>query len=120
MYADGVQVPSRQLQPNFEPDAYVEAYQNLFIGTGIHFKNQGNSITKSAFSKGYALFAYDLTPDLSANENSHWNSVRHGGVRIDVEFANPLEETVNCIMYAEYDNILEIDSARQCIVDYCA
>lgn len=120
VYVDGVQVPSRQLQPNFETDHYVEAYQNLFIGTGIHFKNQGNCITKSAFSKGYTLFAYDFTPDLSANENGHWNLVRHGGVRVDVKFAKALEETINCIVYAEYDNILEIDSARQCLVDYCA
>lgn len=67
---------------------------------------------------GYCLFAFDLTPDLSANENTHWNLVRHGSVRIEVRFAKELENTINCIIYAEYDNILEIDASRQVIVDY--
>lgn len=118
MYVDGTQVPSRQLQPNFNNGLYAEAYQSLFSGTGFHFLNQGNSISREAYAGGYCLFAYDLTPDLSANDNTHWNLVRHGSVRLDVRFREPLTATVNCIIYGEYANVLEIDAARQCIVDF--
>ena len=69
------------------------------------------------YPRGYCLFAFDLTPDLSANQDTHWNLVKHGSVRIDVRFDDPLSSTVNCIIYAEYENILEIDSARQVLVD---
>ena len=87
----------------------MEAYQSLFTRTGFHFLNQGNGISRKAFAKGYCLFAYDLTPDLSANDNSHLNLVRHNSVRLDVRFHEPLTTTINCIIYGEYANVLEID-----------
>lgn len=115
---EGVQIPSRQFQPNFEAGTFVDAYHGLFSGTGIHFLNQGNCISRDAFKKGFCLFAYDLTPDLSANSNTHFNLVRHGSIRIDVRFSKALPVNINCIVYAEYNNVLEIDAARQCIVDF--
>lgn len=119
VYVDGVQVPSKPLQPDFKKNKlFVDAYHTLFSGTGIHFLNEGNSISREAYADGYCLFAFDLTPDLSANQDSHWNLIRHGSVRIEVRFDDTLSEAVNCIIYAEYDNMLEIDSARQVIIDY--
>ncbi|XP_011684666.1 PREDICTED: uncharacterized protein F54H12.2-like [Wasmannia auropunctata] len=115
-----VEVPSRPLQPSFANGAelYVEAYHTLFSGTGIHFLNEGNSINREDYYRGYCLFAFDLTPDLSANCAGHWNLVKHGSMRLEVRFDKPLEATVNCIVYAEFDNVLEIDSSRQVIVDF--
>lgn len=120
LYVDGMQIPSRPLQPSFSRNEplYVEAYHTLFSGTGIHFLNEGNSISRDDYSKGYCLFAFDLTPDLSANCAGHWNLVKHGSLRLEVRFENALPVTINCIVYAEFDNVLEIDSSRQVIVDF--
>ncbi|XP_011171651.3 uncharacterized protein F54H12.2-like [Solenopsis invicta] len=120
LYADGMQIPSRPLQPSFRKDEplYIEAYHTLFSGTGIHFLNQGNSISRDDYSNGYCLFAFDLTPNLSANCAGHWNLVKHGSLRLEVRFEEALTATVNCIVYAEFDNVLEIDSSRQVIVDF--
>lgn len=119
MYVEGQQIPSSPLQPVFtgKNSAYVEAYHTLFSGTGVHFHNQGNSISRLSYPNGYCLFAFDLTPDLSANEG-HWNLVKHGTVRIDVRFAKVLTETINCIIYSEYNSICEIDASRQCFIDF--
>ncbi|XP_012215829.2 uncharacterized protein F54H12.2-like [Linepithema humile] len=120
LYADGMQIPSRPLQPNFSKDEklYVEAYHTLFSGTGIHFLNEGNSISREDYAQGYILFAFDLTPDLSVHCAGHWNLAKHGSLRLEVKFDKALTTTVNCIVYAEFDNILEIDSSRQVIVDF--
>ncbi|KYN17311.1 Uncharacterized protein F54H12.2 [Trachymyrmex cornetzi] len=120
LYADGIQIPSRSLQPNFSKDEplYVEAYHTIFSGTGIHFLNEGNSISRDDYANGYTLFAFDLTPDLSANCAGHWNLVKHGSLRLEVRFEKALSVTINCIVYAEFDNVLEIDSSRQVIVDF--
>lgn len=119
LYADGLQIPSKPIQPDFtKSNMYVDGYHTLFSGTGIHFLNEGNSISRSSYPYGYCLFAFDLTPDLSANSSSHWNLVRHGSIRIEVRFEEALASTINCIVYAEYDNVLEIDSSRQVIVDF--
>lgn len=115
---DGVQVPARALQPDFENNLSIDAYHTLFSGTGIHFSDNGNCIGRNDYAYGYCLMAFDLTPDLSANSDSHWNLVKQGSVRIEVRFAKALEKTINCIIYAEYDSILEIDSSRQVLVDF--
>ncbi|XP_050457548.1 uncharacterized protein F54H12.2-like [Cataglyphis hispanica] len=102
-----------------------ESLDNVILGqlpkriiVGIHFLNEGNSISRDDYSKGYTLFAFDLTPDLSANYAGHWNLVKHGSLRLEVRFEKALTETVNCIIYAEFDNVIEIDSSRQVIVDF--
>ncbi|XP_018353060.1 PREDICTED: uncharacterized protein F54H12.2-like [Trachymyrmex septentrionalis] len=73
------------IQPNFSKNdpLYVEAYHTLFSGTGIHFLNEGNSISRDDYANGYTLFAFDLTPDLSANCAGHWNLVKHGSLRLE-------------------------------------
>ena len=120
LHVDGHQIPNRPLQPNFEGNnaTYVDSYLTLFTGGGIHFLNEGNGIDREAYSKGYSLFAFDLTPDLSANFTSHWNLVKHGTIRLEVRFAKALDLTVNCVVYAEYDNLIEIDSSRQVVADF--
>ena len=42
LYIDGVQVPSKPLQPDFKTNnMYIDAYHTLFSGTGIHYLNEG-------------------------------------------------------------------------------
>lgn len=121
LYVDGQQIPSKPLQPEFEGnETWIQSYHTLFSGTGIHFQDDGMGISRDSYAKGYCLFAFDLTPDLSANCFTHWNLVKHGSVRIEVRFAKSLATTINCIVYAEYDNIIEIDSTRQVITDFSA
>ena len=109
LYIDGVQVSSEPLQPNFTEGLYVDLYHSLFSGCSIHFLNEGNAISRSDYPDGYCLFAFDLTPDSSANDLTHWNLLKHGKVWLDVTFAESLSTKLNCIVYAEYENILEIE-----------
>lgn len=118
VYVDGHQIPPKTLTPIFSNNAFTSIYHTLFSGTGIHFLNEGNSISKEAFANGYCLMAFDMTPDLSANSTTHWNLVKRGSVRIEVRFEDTLSSTVNCIVYAEFDNVIEINKNREVIIDY--
>ena len=48
LYVDGNQLPSKPLQPDFGADnkLFVNMYHTLFSGTGIHFLNEGNGISR--------------------------------------------------------------------------
>lgn len=118
LYVDGQQVPSKTLQPSFKDGLIVSTYHTLFSGTGIHFLNEGNEIAREGYGGGYCLLAFDLTPDLSASSSSHWNLVRHGSVRLEVRFETALTTTLNCVVYAEFDNVVEINKNRDITVDY--
>lgn len=115
---DGHQVPRQPLQPSFSLKNYIAAYDTLFSGTGVFYKNEGNLISREDYNKGLTLYAYDLTPDLSAHTANHWNLTKQGTMRLELGFEKPLAKTFNCIVYVEYDNIMEIDSSRQVILDY--
>ena len=118
VHVDGEQIPYSPLQPKFDGPAknYIRAYQTLFSGTDKMYQDDGNIISRDDYAAGYALFAFDLSPDLSAG--GHFNLVKHGNLRLDVYFAGPLEETINLIIYAEFNNIIEVDQARNIIFDY--
>lgn len=117
LLVDGVQIPSKAITPKY-PHNYVEAYHTLFSGAGVFFSNEGNCISRDSYVKGQTFYVFDLTPDMSANCNTHWNLIKQGAVRLELRFDQVLTESINCIVYSEYDNILEIDSNRQIIVDF--
>ncbi|KAK3925216.1 hypothetical protein KUF71_002602 [Frankliniella fusca] len=117
MHVDLDPVPAQPLTPDFSNDLYMECYNTLFSGTGIHWKDEGNNISWSAYPKGSTLFAFDLSPDWSANQ-PHWNLQRQGTLRLDLRFAAPLAQPIDCIIYAEFQNLIEIDKNRNVIVDF--
>lgn len=118
LYVDGVQIPSKPLQPNFDDELYVDAFHTLVSGTGICWDDDSCGIKRSEYPLGHCLFCFDLTPDLSAGRSGHWNLVRHGSVRLEVRFKEALSQAINCIVYTEFDNVIEIDSSRQVMVDF--
>ncbi|XP_018047815.1 PREDICTED: uncharacterized protein LOC108686833 [Atta colombica] len=80
LYVDGMQIPNRYNQIFRKTSRSTEAYYTLFSVTGIHFLNEGNSISRDDYANGYTFFAFDLIPDLSANCAGHWNLVKHGNL----------------------------------------
>ena len=118
LYIDGEQLPWKPLKPKFVgPDSnYLMAYQTLFSGLDNLHQNSGNDISRSDYANGYTLYAFDLTPDLCSG--GHFNLIRSGNVRLELAFRDPLINTVNVLVYAEYDSILEIDKSRNILIDY--
>lgn len=117
LYIDSVQIPSKPLTPSFANSIYTRSYHTLFSGSGIHFGDTGNEITLDEYPNGFCLAAFDLTADLSSHE-SHWNIIRSGSLRLEVRFENPLPDTITALIYSEFDNLIEIDSNRNIIIDY--
>ena len=117
LYVDGQQVPAKPLQPRFDDGRYVRSYVNLFAGTGKMFQDEGNDLTRKDFGNGYTLFSFDLTPD-ACDDESHFNLVQKGNLRVEIHFDQPLGQTVNVIVYGEFESVLEIDRNRNIIYDY--
>ena len=80
--------------------------------------NKLNSLTSSSvikrheWSRGYALFAFDL--------DDHNSLVRNGNLRLEADFepnSHP-NDSINILVYAEFDNMIEITHGRNIIYDY--
>ncbi len=118
VHVDGEQIPSKPLRPIFQgPNLnYIRAYHTLFSGTNKMFEDQGNDISRYDYGNGYTLYAFDLTPDLTCG--GHFNLQKEGNLRLEMNFRQPLAQTINVIVYAEFENIIEIDRSRNIIFDY--
>ena len=116
LYLDGQQHSIKPLAMNFAAHQFIHAYKGLFTGTGKENRDEGNCISRTDFENGYALYAFDVSPDLG--EDDHFNLTRQGGVRVDLKFTDALPNTVTVIAYAEFENVIEIDRNRNVVFDF--
>ena len=91
---------------NFDHKLFVTAYNTLFSGTGK---------VSEDYSEGYTIIVADLTP-FEIGDN--FDLKAEGTLSIDLVFKSPLAATINVLVYAEYDNVIEIDSNRDVIKDW--
>ena len=46
--------------------------------------------------------------------------IKHGNIRTEIHFANATARTLTVLIFAEHDNLLEIDRDRNVAFDYTA
>ena len=109
---NGEEMPLKPLKLNFDNKLFVTAYNTLFSGTGKHHGNSGSTIIREDYSEGYMIIVADLTPfEIDYN----FDLKAEGTLSIELVFKSPLAATINVLVFAEYDNVIEIDSNRNII-----
>ena len=116
LYSDGEPVISKPLQPNIAEGNYLQCYETLFRGFDRLDGSKSSIIKREDWDKGYSLFAFDLTPDY--DDDDHYPIIKHGNLRLEINFANTLANAINIIVYAEFDNIIEITKSKNIQMDY--
>ncbi|KAF4524205.1 hypothetical protein B566_EDAN013324 [Ephemera danica] len=89
--------------------SYILPFLFSSIGTGINFSNDGYCVSLANYPSGFCLYAFDLTPDLSAN-SAHWCLQYDGNLRMELGFITAFTESVTIVFYAEYREILEMNT----------
>ena len=116
---DGEQIPRKPLFLNFDAAGgqnVIAGYQSLFSGIGRLSQDMGNQINGSDYGSGYTLFAFDLTPDHYPGD--HFELIKQGNLRLELHFSEAPANTVTLIVYAEFQNVIEVDANRNVLYDY--
>ena len=119
IYRDGVQIPSKPLQPDFTDDRFIRSYVRLFTQTGQYYRDTENAISREQYKDGCALLVFDLTLQMNSSEVG-FELIKHGNIRIEIDFATDTAHTLTVIVFAEHDNLLEIDQDKNVDFDYTA
>ena len=114
---DGRAIQNKPFQPNFTTGECVRSYASLFQSTGSLGQNHSMGITLDQYKQGYTLWGFDLTAD-QGSEGNHLHPIKTGNLRLELQFAQALDEVINVIVFAEFDNQLEINGLREVITDY--
>lgn len=119
IYVDGQANSNiKAIECNFESHQSLAGYLSLFTGSGKYRRDEGLDIDRQEYENGYTLFAYDLSPDLS--EEGYFNLIKEGSIRVELKFAQALPNTVNIIVYAEFESVIEINREKQVLIDYAS
>lgn len=110
---NGVQIPSQPLEFDYSGATArnTRAYNMLFNSIGIKNADRGININKQLFDNGSFILGFDLSPDHSNNDLCA-TILKQGNIRIEGKFARVFTEPVTCLVYCEYDSMLEIDKNR--------
>ena len=126
--ANGQEIPFKQLtlkypkaangEPNPATDDkldFDEAYNTLFSGTGKIYSNAGLDITREDYPGGYALYAFDLTPDM-CKSSDYFNTVQRGSLTLALTLKKQTH-AIGMVCYGDFENVIRIDSERNAIYD---
>jgi len=111
VYLDGQRLGIQPIALDYERGQYVTSYMSLFNGTGKDNRDEGNDIdSRQEYAAGCALYTFDLSSNITDSES--FSLARQVTVRVDMTFGEALINTVTVVVYAEFENIIEIDRNR--------
>ena len=128
--ANGEEIPFKQLTLKYPKDAdgkidttageddaldFDEAYNTLFSGTGKIYSNAGLDIDRDDYPGGFALYAFDLTPD-TCKSSQYFNTVQRGSLSLALTF-KAQSEPLALVCYGDFENVIRIDAERNAIYD---
>ena len=127
--ANGQEIPFKLLTLKYPSDAagkinptkdteldFDEAYNTLFSGTGKIYSNAGLDITREDYPGGYALYAFDLTPDMCKSAD-YFNTVQRGSLTLALTFGASHDHAIGMVCYGDFENVIRIDAERNAIYD---
>jgi len=83
----------KPIQPNYEGNLFIPAYNSLFLGTSKLNRDEGIGILHD----DYALYTFGLTANLG--DDDHFNLLKHGNLCLVLKFGEPLTETATEIAF---------------------
>nr|XP_009858221.1 uncharacterized protein F54H12.2-like [Ciona intestinalis] len=82
------------------------------------YTNASNGISTEEYSRGFTLYAFDLTPELASS--GHFDLLKNGDLSLEAKILEALPTSVNVIIYAEFQNLIQIDRQKSVLTDFSA
>ena len=91
---------------------FLGGYRSLFTTSGKINRDEANEMTRSECKDGFSLFGFDLCPALCVGGHQQFF------LRVSLEFSQPLQTLTTIILYAQYNNLINVYKTRQVLKNY--
>jgi hypothetical protein len=118
LYKDGMPYPCPVLRMDMANGKWSEAFHTFYKSLGFDNSFHVPAIKKSDYGKGYTLFSYDMSPDQSQTTVPASMLRTSSNIRLEMKFSSALAENVTLIVYAVFENLMEISKDRRVRVTY--
>jgi len=108
--------PPTPLTPDFANNLFIPSYHTLISGTGVFHQNAGHTISPEEYPNGYTLYAFILSPT-NTLDDSTWDVVKDSPLNIKMGFSQNLQHSITCVVYAQFDSLIQIDKDRNVYTD---
>ena len=116
-FRDGRSIPGQPYEPDFKQKLYLESYIQTMQAFNYWNTDDTNGLKPNDWANGYTFFAFDLTPDKEASSGCQHANVS-GNLRLDLAWAADLPNTINVVLHAITDSVVEITRSRDAIPHY--
>jgi hypothetical protein len=111
-YVDDEPRPRQPFSFNTRDDEYIEGLQSLYEVTGKWGRNTDLKIDRTTYRQGMFLVGFDVDGASSPNLTSYVGKVATGRTRLFIKFKKALPHNVTIIVYGAFQEVAQIDQAR--------
>ncbi len=117
LYGDGDYMVFKPFEPDFANKQYMREYCATMMSLKMFNTDDDNGLSYEDFGNGNFFLAYDLTPDGDIKA-AHTSVTKSGNLRLELTFGSKLTDTINVLLYAIYDEKIEITELRDVLPSY--
>ena len=118
LQVNGQFVPQIPYTPDFDKKFARREYMGLLETVlGDCFDKQSIGLSYEEFLDGKTFFGFTLQPN-AAGPNQSVPPKETGYINIHLKFKKPLPDNITCLVWAEFQNTIEIDSSRNIYTDF--
>ncbi|XP_053214125.1 uncharacterized protein LOC128397421 [Panonychus citri] len=116
---NGNLIPTNSYNPDFENNLYMKEYVGLYRYLNQHEGVPMCAVSFKDYKEKYCLFAFDLSPDVTiGGETGTLSLLKRGNIKIEVKFKSATTYPIHMIVFAQFDNLVEIDKYRNVSIDW--
>ena len=110
IYNGSTVLPTTPIKTVFGSNRFSTAFDYYFVEQMGLTREKTNGLTRDDFLGGYALYAFNLTPDLSSTADSETLSTLDKGIIwFEASFEKKLDNETTSVFFFEYEQKVEID-----------
>ena len=110
MKRNGIPIPRLGYHPDFEKDDYMQDYLTFQEQLGFMLGDKCVTVNPKEWSDGYTIFAFKVTDGpIGPGDVAPRSRSPEGNLRLEIDFAKPVEEPLKVILLSEAPGMFEID-----------